>query len=180
MTRNTIQKVNTGELYPKSSNLKLKDSIQENQSFFYQTHYMQTMSEELSSSEENGTENVHYYITNITQDIEFYSATNLLKIKETIDDDIYEYKITSTANTPLDPSLLYPFSNGGWQHNYPKNNSEITLNSQEITYLVNYLGQEVITTFHYKEINNLHYGNLIIATEMFTSSKSFQVKFGSG
>lgn len=165
-------------LNPFSSDITLKDSILENQTLFYQTYYQQTRSQALCESEEDEFESLRYYITNVTQEITFDSNNNLLIVQERVDDMDYEYKITSTSNIPVGTSLDYPYNNG-WQHNYPKEASEITLNTQEISILVS-LENSLVSTYIFNGTEDLKYGDIIIPSEIFTNSSSFEMVQGFG
>jgi len=164
-------------LQPFSSEVTLKDSILENQTLFYQTFYQQTLSQALCDEEE--FESPKYYRTNVTQEITFDSDNNLLNIKEEVDDEEFEYNITSTSNIPEDTTLNYSYSNG-WQHNYPKEDSEITLNTQEITNLLKVRGNYLVSTYIFEENEDLQYGDITIPTKVFinSNSSSFETPMG--
>ncbi len=165
-------------LFPISSDVTLKDNIRENQTLFYQTNYQQTVSQALCESEGDEFESLKYYLTNVTQEITFDSNNNLLIVQERVDDIDYEYKITSTSNIPASILLEYPYENG-WQHNYPKEDSEITLNTQEISNLVS-LDNSLVSTYIFEGTEDLEYGDLIIPTQIFKNSSSFEMIQGSG
>ena len=116
---------------------------------------------------------------NLTQEITYDSNDNELYIDETFDDKHVNYIINSSSNVPLNLSNSYPFEHGGWQHNYPKEDTEISLNSQEFTYWIYYRLEKLISTYSYEKNKNLEYGNLTIPTQMFSSSSSFEVKMGT-
>lgn len=165
-------------LNPFSSDITLKDSILENQTLFYQTHYQQTRSQALCDSEEEEFENLKYYMTNVTQEITFDSNNNLLNVQERIDDKDFEYKISSTSNIPVNVSIDYPYNNG-WQHNYPKEDFEITLNTQEISILVN-MENSLVSTYLFNGTKELEYEDIIIQSQIFTNSISFEMVQGFG
>jgi len=169
--------------YPLSSDITLKDSMLENQSLFYQTYYQETLSTKLYSSEGNETGNPRYYITNTTQNIIYDSINNKLIVNETYNALHFEYNITSTSNEPLDNYFGYPFE-GGWQHNYPKEDSKIILNAQEISYLTLDIGADtivnIVLTYRYKETQDLKYGETIIPVQVFESFWAFELNLGSG
>ena len=172
-----VVSIETENLHPLSSEISLKNSILENQTLLYQTYYQQTMSE---GSCEKGESNVHYSYVNFSQEI-IYDANNImLNIIETFGDESHNYNITSTSNIPVVFNYLYPFENGGWQHNYPKENSTIILNNQEITYLVSNRLYDVVSTFQFEKNKELEYGALVIPTQLFTTSNSFQGELGFG
>lgn len=172
-----VVSVETEDFHPLSSEFSLKDSILENQTLFYQTYYQQTTSE---VDCEEGEGNVHYFYMNLTQEITYDSDNNELMIYETFPDESHHYNITSTSNIPVVYNYIYPFENGGWQHNYPKEDSEIRLNNQEITFLVHKRLGEAISTYKYKKNMDLEYGDLVIPTQLFTTSNSFEMEMGLG
>jgi len=169
-------------LFPLSSDITLKDSILENQILKYQTYYQQTLSHALCDEEEEDFVNPKYYITNVTQAITFDSNNNMLNVHENVDKRIYQYNVSSASNIPVD-IFDYPYNNG-WQHNYPKEDSEITLNTQEITNLIIYRELSLVSTYKFEGTEDLKYGDLIVPTEIFTNSNSnsssFEIAFGIG
>ncbi len=179
MTSSLANSVENQTMYPLSSDVTLKDSILENQTLFYQTYYQQTMSQALCDDEGDDFESLKYYITNVTQEITFDSNSNLLNIKEKVDNQYFHYNITSTSNIPEGVLLNYSYQNG-WQHNYPKENSEITLNTQEISNLVLNRGNTVVSTYIFEETKDLKYGDITIPTQIFTNSSSFEMDLGFG
>jgi len=164
---------------PFSSDVTLKDSILENQTLFYQTNYQQTLSKALCESEEDDFESPQYYISNVTQEITFDSNNNLLNVHERVDEKNYEYNITSTSNIPVGSLFDYPYNNG-WQHNYPKESSEITLNQQEITNLTLDSEISLVSSYKFEETKDLNYGDINISTNVFTNSSNFVITLGSG
>ena len=166
-------------LYPLSSDVTLKDSILENQTLFYQTYYQQKMSQALCDDEGDDFKSLKYYLTNVTQEITFDSNNNLLNVQERVDNKYFYYNITSTSNIPAGTLLNYSYNNG-WQHNYPKEDSEITLNTQDITHLVSNRGNNVVSTYIFERTKNLKYGDITIPTQIFTSSSSFEMALGFG
>lgn len=173
--------VENQSLQPFSSDLTLKDSILENQTLFYQTFYQQTLSQALCDSELDEFESLKYYRTNVTQKITFDSNNNLLNIQEEVDEKEFEYNISSTSNIPEATLLNYSYRNG-WQHNYPKETSEITLNTQEITNLVLNRENYLVSTYIFEKNEDLKYGDIIIPTQIFTNSNSssFEMAMGFG
>ena len=164
---------------PFSSDVTLKDSILENQTLFYQTHYQHTLSKALCESEEDEFESPRYYLSNVTQEITFDSNNNLLNVLERVDEKDYEYNITSTSNIPVGFLFDYP-NNDGWQHNYPKEASEITLNPQEINNITLNSENSLVSTFIFEETKDLNYGDKNISTQVFTNSSNFEITLGSG
>ena len=169
MTSDISVSLENQRLQPFSSDVTLKDSILENQTLFYQTYYQQTLSQALCDEEE--FESPKYYRTNVTQEITFNSDNNLLNIKEEVDDEEFEYNITSTSNIPEATLLNYSYSNG-WQHNYPKEDSGITLNTQEITNLLKVRGNYLVSTYIFEGNEDLKYGDITIPTQVFINSNS--------
>lgn len=179
----TIENTEDNQIsFPLSSDITLKDSILENQILKYQTYYQQTLSHALCDEEEDDFINPKYYISNVTQAITFDSNNNMLNVQENVDNKNYKYNVTSASNIPVD-TFNYPYNNG-WQHNYPKENSEITLNTQEITYLTIYREISLVSTYKFEGPEDLKYGDVIIPTEIFTNSNSnsssFEIAFGVG
>ena len=172
-----VVSIETEDLYPLSSELTLKDSILENQTLFYQTFYQQVMSD---GSCEEGESNVHYSYVNLSQDIVYDSNNNMLNIFEEFGEQSHNYNITSTSDVPVVFNYLYPFDIDGWQHNYPKENSTIVLNNQEITYLVYDRFYKIVSTYQFDKNMDLEYGDLVIPTQLFTTSKTFEVELGFG
>ncbi len=164
-------------LLPFSSDVTLKDSILENQTLFYQTYYQQTLSQSLCDIEGDDFESPKYYITNYTQEITFDSNNNLLNVQERVDYDDYEYNITSISNIP-EAKIYNDLYNNGWQHNYPKEDSNITLNTQEITKLIINRDNSLVSTYTFNGTKNLRYGSITIPTQVFTNSSSFEMLFG--
>jgi hypothetical protein len=164
---------------PLSSDVTLKDSILENQTLFYQTNYQQTLSKALCESQEEEFESPIYYISNRSQEITFDSNNNLLNVHERVNEEDYEYNITSTSNIPVGSLFDYPYDNG-WQHNYPKEASEIILNPQEITNIT--LDNEIslVLSYKFEETKDLNYGDINISTHVFTNSSNFAITLGSG
>jgi len=180
MTSMTLPISNTLEdqiLLPFSSDVTLKDSILENQTLFYQTYYQQTLSQALCDEEE--FESPKYYRTNVTQEITFDLNNTLLNIKEEVDDKKFEYNITSTSNIPEATILDYSYGDG-WQHNYPKEDSEITLNTQEITNLLKVRGYYLISSYIFEGNEDLQFGDITIPTQVFINSNtsSFETPMG--
>lgn len=173
--------VENQRLNPLSSDVTLKDSILENQTLFYQTVYQQTLTQALCDSELEEFESPKYRRTNVTQEITFDSNNDLLKIQEKVDEKEFEYNITSTSNIPEATNLNYSYRNG-WQHNYPKKASEITLNTQEITNLVMNRENYVVSTYIFEETKDLKYGDITIPTQVFinSNSSSFEMTMGLG
>ena len=173
--------VENQRLYPFSSDVILKDNILENQTLFYQTFYQQTLTQALCDSEFEEFESPLYRLTNVTQEITFDSSNNLLNIQEKVDQKEFGYNITSTSNIPEATILNYSYRNG-WQHNYPKEASEITLNTQEITNLAMNRENYLVSTYVFEENKSLEYGDLIIPTQVFknSNSSSFEMFFGLG
>ena len=177
MTSDISVSLENQRLQPFSSEVTLKDSILENQTLFYQTFYQQTLSQALCDEEE--FESPKYYRTNVTQEITFDSDNNLLNIKEEVDDEEFEYNITSTSNIPEATLLNYSYRNG-WQHNYPKENSEITLNTQEITNLILNRDKFLVSTYKFEDNENLKYGDITIPTQVFINSNSSSFEMAMG
>jgi len=181
MTSPIVVTVENQRLQPFSSDVTLKDSILENQTLFYQIFSQQTLSQALCDSEIDEFESLKYYRKNVTQEISFDSNNELLKIQEKVGENEFEYNITSTSNIPEATLLNYSYRNG-WQHNYPKENSEITLNTQEITNLIMNRENFLVSTYIFEKNEDLKYGDLTIPTQVFinSNSSSFVMTMGLG
>ncbi|MHA1561129.1 MAG: hypothetical protein ACTSPA_03315 [Promethearchaeota archaeon] len=181
MTSPIAVTVENQRLQPFSSDVTLKDSILENQTLFYQIFSQQTLSQALCDSEIDEFESLKYYRKNVTQEISFDSNNELLKIQEKVGENEFEYNITSTSNIPEATLLNYSYRNG-WQHNYPKENSEITLNTQEITNLIMNRENFLVSTYIFEKNEDLKYGDLTIPTQVFinSNSSSFVMTMGLG
>ena len=168
-------------LLPFSSDVTLKDSILENQTLFYQTYYQQEVSQAICDSEGDDFKSLSYRLTNVTQEITFDSNNDLLNIQEKVGKKEFEYNITSTSNIPEDKFLNYSYSNG-WQHNFPKKDSEITLNTQEITNLIMNRENYLVSTYIFEGTEDLKYGDITIPTQVFinSNSSSFEMIMGLG
>jgi hypothetical protein len=90
----------------------------------------------------------------------------------------YNYTINATINLPANTTAEFPaVFNGGWQHNYPYQASQIVLNNQEISYAFK-KGRDI--TLAFQEDSELIFDNVKITVQKFTGSLNFQVTCGSG
>lgn len=168
----------TQRLNPHSSDIILKDSLLVNQTLHYQTRCQRTISDSLIESEGSDYGNPNYYKTNFTQELTYDSENNLLNVIETINANEYYFTIISTSNIPQDRPFSYPF-HGGWQHNYPKNDTEIRLNAQEVTQLICGRDYQIVLDFQFIKNENLKYGKVTIPTSVFANSNTFEVAMGA-
>ncbi len=171
----------TQAIIPESSDIVFLDSMRENQTLEYQTNYEKT-SGTCSTDivyDENDLDSLRYTNTNTTQEKIYDSINDVLNIKETIGSIDYPYKITSSSNIPVEETKKYPFE-GGWQHNYPVEDSKITMNAQEVTTLIVNNVYQVIFDFEYVRTENLEFDDVTIPTKVFNVSGIFQANFDDG
>ena len=152
---------------PKSSDIVFLDSMRENQTLKYQTNYEKTSGTCSTNTvyDENDIDSLWYAELNTTQDIVYDSINDVLHVNETYESSDYTYIITSSSNVPNDQAPKYPFENG-WQHNYPTNDMEITLNAQEVTFLIVNNIYQVILDFQFLKNENLNMKENIISTKL--------------
>ena len=170
----------TQAIFPKSS-IVLSDSMRENQTLKYQTNYEKTSGTCSTNTvyDEKDIDSLWYTELNTTQDIVYDSINDVLNVKETYESSNYTYIIASTSNVPIDQTPKYPFDNG-WQHNYPVNDMEITLNAQEVTFLIVNNIYQVILDFEFVKNENLNYDDIAIPTKVFNATSIFQANFDDG
>jgi hypothetical protein len=166
---------------PESSNIIFSDSMRENQTLKYQTNYEKTSGTCSTNTvyDENDIDSLRYTETNTTQEIIYDSINDVLNVKETIDSTQYTYKITSSSNVPVEEIKQYPYEDG-WQHNYPINDSEITLNAQEVTILIVSNTYQVILNFEFEKNETLQFDDVSIPTKVFNVIGNFQANFDDG
>ena len=171
----------TQAISPKSSDIVFLDSMRENQTLRYQTNYEKTSGTCSTNTvyDENDIDSLWYTELNTTQDIVYDSINDVLHVNETYESSDYTYIITSSNNVPIDQSSKYPFENG-WQHNYPTNGMEITLNAQEVTFLVVNNIYQVILDFQFLKNEILNYDDITIPTKVFNATSNFQANFDDG
>jgi hypothetical protein len=168
-------------IFPKSSNIIFEDSMRENQTLEYQTNYEKTSGTCSTNTvyDEDDIDSLRYTDLNTTQVIVYDSINDVLNVNETYGYSEYIYKITSSSNVPIDQTPKFPFDNG-WQHNYPTNNAEITLNAQEVTFLIVSNIYQVVLDFEFLKNENLIYDDITIPTKVFNATSNFQANFDDG
>ncbi len=165
-------------IIPKSSDIVFLDSMRENQTLRYQTNYEKTSVTCSTNTvyDEDDIDSLWYAELNTTQDIVYDSINDVLHVNETYEAIDYIYKITSSSNVPNDQTPKYPFDNG-WQHNYPTNDMEITLNAQEVTFLIVNNIYQVVLDFQFLKNENLIYDDITVPTKVFNAMSNFQANF---
>ena len=171
----------TQAIFPKSSNIIFLDSMRENQTLKYQTNYEKTSGTCSTNTvyDEDDIDSLWYTEINTTQNIVYDSINDVLNVNESYESSDFTYLITSSSNVPIDQTSKYPFENG-WQHNYPTNNAEITLNAQEITFLIVNNIYQVVLDFQFLKNENLIYDDITIPTKVFNATSNFQANFDDG
>ncbi len=171
----------TQAIFPESSDIVFLDSMRENQTLKYQTNYEKTSGTCSTNTvyDENDIDSLWYTELNTTQNIVYDSINDELNVKETYESSDYTYIITSSSNVPIDQTSKYPFENG-WQHNYPINYAVITLNAQEVTFLVVNNIYQVVLDFQFLKNANLIYDDITIPTKVFNATSNFQANFDDG
>ena len=166
-------------ILPESSGISFSDSMRVNQSLLYQTNYNVSSGNTCAEPDDQDINYTRYTVFNTTQEITYNSKNDVLNVNETIDSINYTYKITSASNIPTNQAPKYPFD-GGWQHNYPTNDTEIKLNAQEITSAVISNNNQIILDFKFLKNEILEYNDLTIPTKVFNASGDFQANFDDG
>ncbi len=166
-------------IFPESSDITFLDSMQENQTLEYQTNYQKTFGTTDTENDNEELEKPRYTVLNSSQDIIYDSINDTLNVTEKIGSTEYIYIITSTSNIPTNKTLGYPYD-GGWQHNFPTENSNIELNAQEITSLITSDIYQIVLDFKFLKNEILEFDDVSIPTKVFNASSDFQVDFDEG